>query len=89
MNPRGAASSIAIAPVTVSDRTCVATLGVPWRALRAWCGAHRIPIGRIGRRPCVRVDHVLATLEGGAETQPAAPWSVDLLVAADRKAGPR
>jgi hypothetical protein len=82
-------TSIAVAPIVVTDRTCAAVLGVSWRTLRGWCAEREIPVGHIGRRPCVRIDRVLAALDGSAEQPPAGAWSVDSLVSADRKGGAR
>lgn len=69
--------TMAPAAVTVSDRTCEAVLGVPWRTLRAFLQERGIAIPRIGRRPVVRVDAVLAALEG-SEARPA--WDPDKVV---------
>lgn len=52
------------AAVTASDRTCIAIFGVPWRTLKAFLELRGIPYGHVGRRPVVRVDLVLAALEG-------------------------
>jgi len=74
--------TIAIAPLVVSDRTCDAVIGVPWRALRAWCAARKIPVVKIGRRPCVRVDSLLAVMErasGQCATTPE--WSPESTIA--------
>ena len=58
------------AAVTVSDVTCEAVLGVKWRPLREFCREHRISVGRIGRRPVVRVADVLAALDGDVRKEP-------------------
>src|SRR5579859_3578274 len=52
-----------LAAVTVSDRTCEAVFGVPWRSLRQFLQRRGIPYLKIGRRPVVRVDAVLVELE--------------------------
>jgi hypothetical protein len=52
-----------LAAVTVSDRTCEAVFGVPWRSLRQFLLQRGISYQRIGRRPVVRVDAVLMELE--------------------------
>jgi hypothetical protein len=53
----------ALQPVTVSDRTCEAVLGVSWRPLRQLLRDRGITYARIGRRPVVRVSVVLDALE--------------------------
>jgi hypothetical protein len=58
--------ALAAVPVLVSDRTCEAILGTPWRGLRSFCHENKIPIGRIGRRPVVAIAAVVAALEGVA-----------------------
>ena len=59
-----ASTGPAVAPATVTDRTCLAVLGVPWRTLRGWLDERGVRYGRIGRRPVVRVDVVLRELDG-------------------------
>jgi hypothetical protein len=76
--------------VTVSDRTSLAVLGVPWRTLRTFLQERGIPIAKIGRRPVVRLDLVLAAL-GGETAAPVSTWSEDdvLALAASGKRGAR
>jgi len=80
---------VAIAPIIVSDRTCDATLGVPWRALRAWCAARKIPITRIGRRSVVCVDAVLDAMQGSPPEPSAPAWDAAAVVRAAARRGGR
>ena len=75
-------SSTSVAPITVSDRTCMLVFGIEWRVLRAWLDEQGIPYSRIGRRPVVRVAAVVAALEGEArydenEIVRRAAWAQD------------
>jgi hypothetical protein len=54
------------AALTVSDRTCEAVFGVNWRTLRTFLQQRHIAYQKIGRRPVVRVDVVLAALDPSA-----------------------
>lgn len=62
LRPR-ATSALVVAPITVTDRTCAAVLGIEPRAFREWLAEENIEHRRIGRRVIARVDVVLAALE--------------------------
>jgi hypothetical protein len=66
------------AAVTVSDRTCAAVFGVPWRSMRTFCQEHGVQIHHIGRRPVVAASAVIAALEGDAA---GSDWSEADLIA--------
>jgi len=70
-----------VAAVTVSDRTCLQVLGVPWRALRAFAKERGIAIGKIGRRPVVVVADVLRALA----SEPAPVSDEDVIALATRR----
>lgn len=67
-------STLAVVPVTVTDRTCAAVLGLEPRVYREWLVAAGVPHTRIGRRVVARTDHVLAALTRSA----CSATSVDL-----------
>jgi hypothetical protein len=57
-----ATSSLAIAPATVTDRTCAAVTGLEPRAFCELVSREKIPHARIGRRVVVRLDDFLAAV---------------------------
>lgn len=69
------------AAVLVSDHTCERVLGVEWRVVRRHCKRHGVAIRKIGRRPVVRLDHLLAVL--GLADAPSPPASSPRLVDED------
>jgi len=79
--------------VTVSDRTCEAVLGVPWRPLRRWAQEHGIPIYKIGRRSVVPVEAVLRALgladEPSRGAREAEPYDEAAVVADAAKRRPK
>ncbi len=68
-----ATSSLGIVPVTVTDRTCAAVLGLEPRVYRELVTRVRIPHATIGRRIVARVDDMLAALDRMAEGAAATP----------------
>jgi hypothetical protein len=77
--------SIAIAPVSFSDRTCIEVTGQRWRTLRPWLIERGVPIVRIGRRSVVATDAFLRALTTDNPT--ARPWDpATVLAAAARRA---
>lgn len=71
-----ATSSLGIVPVTVTDRTCAAVLGLEPRVYRELVTRARIPHATIGRRVVTRVDDVLAALDRMAEGTAATPTTL-------------
>jgi hypothetical protein len=58
-----ATSGLAVAPVTVTDRTAPLVLGLEPRAYRELVTRWRVPHARIGRRVVARVEDVLAAFD--------------------------
>lgn len=81
-------SPIPVAPVFVGPLNCEQVLSTPWRSLKAWCSEKKIPIGRIGRRPVVRLDLILQALDGGTVAREVDEDKI-IELAARRKAGVR
>lgn len=89
LRPR-ATDGLAVAPVTVTDRTCAAVLGLEPRVFRAWLMAANVPHAHIGRRVVARVDDVLAALRNApaptaapeADDEDAVPTTADDVLAA-------
>ncbi len=91
MKPKPRATErLALAPVTVSDRTAPLVLGLEPRAFRALVERERIPHATIARRTVCRVEDVLAALdrlvtrpEGEPVREPTErqPESVDAVLA--------
>ncbi len=69
LKPR-ATAALNIMPVMVSDRTCAALFGIEPRDLREKIAPH-VPHAVIGRRVVMRVEHVLAYLDGLASPERA------------------
>jgi hypothetical protein len=61
--PTRTTASIAVAPVTVTDRTAHLVLGLEPPALRALVSSRGIRHVRVGRRLLVRVDDILEALD--------------------------
>jgi hypothetical protein len=80
--------ALVVAAALVSDRNCVAVLGCEWRPLRRWAEQHKIPIHRIGRRPAIRLDAVLAALDGAA-LEPAEEYDEEKVVQMAARRGAR
>ncbi len=72
-----ATSVLAVAPVTITDRTAPLVLGLEPRAYRELVTRFRVPHARIGRRIVARVEDVLAAFDrisrerDDAESDPA------------------
>lgn len=56
-------STLAVHPVTVTDRTCAAVVGLEPRAFREAVARLKIPHAMLGRRMVVRVADFLAALD--------------------------
>lgn len=69
LRPR-ATDAIAVAPVTVTDRTCAQVLGLEPRPFREWLVSADVPHKRIGRRVVARVDDVLDALARAPAAEP-------------------
>jgi hypothetical protein len=67
---------MAVAPVTVTDRTSALVLGIEPRAYRAFVVRERIPHARLGRRIVARIEDILAALDrlAGKIEPPVAPF---------------
>jgi hypothetical protein len=66
-----------VAPITVSDATALAVVGLTPRQFRAFVREQGIPRVRVGRRTLVRVDRLLEAIDrlSGATPRPcAAAW---------------
>lgn len=61
LRPR-ATDALGVVPVTVTDRTCAAVLGLDPRVFRDWLASANVPHARIGRRVVACVDDVLAAM---------------------------
>ena len=79
------APRLTVAPITVSDATALATVGLTPRQFRAFVQEHGIPRVRIGRRTIVRVDRLLEVvdrLSGATPRLSAAAWDEEATIKA-------
>jgi hypothetical protein len=61
LKPR-ATSTLSVAAVTVTDRTCAHVLGLEPRCFRSLVSSRKVPHAVVGRRIVARIDDVLAAL---------------------------
>jgi hypothetical protein len=64
-----ATASLAIVPLTVSDLTAAAIVGLEPRPYREFLRAERVRHARLGRRVVARVEDVLAAIDRVADRQ--------------------
>ena len=84
--------ALIVTPVTVTDRTCAAVLGLEPRVYRELVVRERIPHARLGRRIVARIEDVLVAVDrlAGADAVDAPeaddvddqPETVDAVLAA-------
>jgi hypothetical protein len=82
------APALVVAAALVSDRNCVQVLGVEWRPLVRWAGEQGIAVRKIGRRPTLRLDAILAALDGDAMA-PAEEYDEEKIVQLAARRGRR
>jgi len=77
LRPR-ATDEVAPAPLTVTDRTAAALLGLEPRVFRELLASQRIPHARHGRRVIARVDLVLAAIDRMSSANDTSPSATPL-----------
>lgn len=76
---------IAVYPITISDATSLAVVGLTGRQFRAFVRKYKISFATVGRRMLVRVDlllEVVNRLSGATSISKAVVWDEDATVQA-------
>jgi hypothetical protein len=79
------AHPVTAAPITVSDATALAVVGLSPRQFRRFVTEQSIPFVRVGRCTVVRVDRLLEVFDrlSGASPRPATTaWDEEAVIAA-------